>query len=55
MKFKTKKIFADYTIINNYKELKNFYPHIADTLAKKYNTNNLWSKNKIYIFPRFEN
>lgn len=22
MKFKTKKIFADYTIINNYKELK---------------------------------
>lgn len=54
MKFNTKKIFADYTIVNNYKELKNFYPHIAETLASKYNTNNLWSKNKIYIFPTYE-
>lgn len=48
MKYNTKKILADYTIVNNYKELKKFYPHIAETLAKKYNTNNLWSKNELH-------
>lgn len=31
---------ANYKILENYNELKQYYPDIAETLERKYNTNN---------------
>lgn len=44
---------ANYKILENYNELKQYYPDIAETLERKYNTNNSWVSNKIYLFPTY--
>ena len=44
---------ANYKILENYNELKQYYPDIAETLERKYNTSNPWTSNKIYLFPTY--
>lgn len=39
----TKHKIANYKILENYTELKQYYPDIAETLKRKYNTNNPWA------------
>lgn len=44
---------ANYKILENYNELKQYYPDIAETLERKYDTHNSWATNKIYLFPTY--
>ena len=43
----------NYELLDNFEELKEKHPTLAKKLEERYNTNNSWSNNQIYLFPSY--
>lgn len=43
----------NYELLDNLEGLKEKRPTLAKKLEERYNTNNSWTNNKIYLFPSY--